>query len=110
MDAGTKTAVVKTKDGTEYTIKFVDKTTVHGVRASADATATGTKDTFHGLKEGSDLVAHYTVKGTDKTAVAAPRPWPSRPRMARSRHLSFPATPQPMRARTSERVPKNPPR
>src|SRR5580704_13215486 len=43
MDAGTKTAVVKTKDGTE--------------------------DTFHGLKEGSDVVAHYTVKGTDKTAV-----------------------------------------
>ena len=27
MDAGTKTAVVKTKDGTEYTIKFVDETT-----------------------------------------------------------------------------------
>ena len=69
MDAGTKTAVVKTKDGTEYTIKFADKTTVHGVRASADATATGTKDTFHGLKEGSDVVAHYTVKGADKTAV-----------------------------------------
>ena len=39
MDAGTKTAVVKTKDGTEYAIKFVDETTVHGVSASADATA-----------------------------------------------------------------------
>src|ERR1700721_2187519 len=65
MDAGTKTAVVKTKDGTEYTIKFVDETTVHSV----SATATGTKDTFHGLKEGSDVVAHYAVKGTDKTAV-----------------------------------------
>ena len=27
----TKTMVVKTKDGTEHTIHFVDKTTVHGV-------------------------------------------------------------------------------
>jgi hypothetical protein len=35
---------------------------VHG----ADATA---KDTFHGVKEGSEVVAHYTAKGPEKTAV-----------------------------------------
>jgi hypothetical protein len=65
LDDGTKTMVVKTKDGTEHTIHFVDKTAVHGV----DATATGAKDTFHGIKEGSDVAVHYTVKGTEKTAV-----------------------------------------
>ena len=53
LDAGTKTAVIKTKDGTETTVKFVEKTTVHGTDA-------GAKDTFHGVKEGSEVVAHYT--------------------------------------------------
>jgi hypothetical protein len=65
LDSATKTMVVKTKDGTEHSIHIVDKTTVHGV----DATGAGAKDAFHGLKEGSEVVAHYTVKGTDKTAV-----------------------------------------
>jgi hypothetical protein len=65
VDSGTKTLVVKTKDGTEATVKFVGTTTVHG----AEATATGTKDAFHGLTEGSEVVAHYTAKGTEKTAV-----------------------------------------
>ncbi|HZI33174.1 MAG TPA: hypothetical protein VFF11_12600, partial [Candidatus Binatia bacterium] len=64
-DAAAKTIVVKTKDGTEHTIHFVDKTTVRGGE-SAEA---GAKDTFHGVKEGSEVVAHYTVKGTEKTAV-----------------------------------------
>jgi hypothetical protein len=65
LDAGSKTIVVKTKDGTEHTIHFVDKTTVYG----ADETAAGAKDTFHGLKEGSEVVVHYTEKGTEKSAV-----------------------------------------
>src|SRR5580692_9509441 len=65
LDSAAKTTVVKTKDGAEHTIKFVDKTTVHGV----DATAAGGKDAFHGLTEGTEVVAHYTAKGTDKTAV-----------------------------------------
>ncbi len=69
LDSGTKTAVVKTKDGTEHTIKFVDKTTVHGVEGAGHESAMGAKDTFHGLKEGTDVVAHYTAKGTEKTAV-----------------------------------------
>lgn len=62
VDSGTKTVVVKTADGTEHTLHFVGKTTVDGTEA-------GAKDTFHGLKEGSEVVAHYTTKGTDKTAV-----------------------------------------
>jgi hypothetical protein len=69
LDSATKTAVVKTKDGTEHTVKFVDKTTVQG----AEATATGAKDTFHGLTEGTEVVAHYTTKGTEKTAVEIDR-------------------------------------
>ena len=69
LDSASRTMVVKTKDGTEHTIKFADKTAVHGARESAKATETGAKDTFHGLEEGTDVVAHYTEKGTEKTAV-----------------------------------------
>ncbi len=69
LDSGTKTMTVKTADGTEHTIKFADKTTVHGAKAIVHETTMGTEDTFHGLKEGTDVVAHYTAKGTDKTAV-----------------------------------------
>jgi hypothetical protein len=65
IDSAGKTIAVKTADGTEHTIHFVDKTTVHGAHATADAA----KDTFHGITEGSEVVAHYTVKGTEKTAV-----------------------------------------
>jgi hypothetical protein len=65
LDSATKTIVVKTADGTEHTIKFIGTTTVHG----AKATAMGAKDAFHGLTEGTEVVAHYTAKGTEKTAV-----------------------------------------
>lgn len=62
IDSAAKTIVVKTKDGTEHTLHFLNKTVVHGTEA-------GAKDTFKGVKEGSEVVAHYTVKGSDKTAV-----------------------------------------
>jgi hypothetical protein len=65
VDSAAKTIVVKTKDGTEHTIHFVDKTVVKG----GEAVGTGAKDTFQGVKEGSEVVAHYTVTGTEKTAV-----------------------------------------
>jgi hypothetical protein len=61
-DAAAKTIVVKTADGTEHTVHFVDKTVVNGTEA-------GAKDTFHGLKEGSEVAVHYTAKGSEKTAV-----------------------------------------
>jgi hypothetical protein len=69
LDSATKTMVVKAKDGTEHSIKFVDKTTVHG----AEATGMGAKDAFHGLKEDTEVVAHYTEKGAEKTAVEVDR-------------------------------------
>ena len=69
LDAATGTAVVKTADGTEYTIHFVDNTAVHG----AEATEIASKDTYHGLKEGSEVAVHYTEKGSEKTAVEVDR-------------------------------------
>lgn len=65
IDSTTKTIVVKTADGTEHTMHFLDKTTVHGV----DASAAAAKDSWHGLKEGTEVVAHYTTKGTEDTAL-----------------------------------------
>jgi len=64
VDSGTKTVVVATGDGAEHTVHFVSKTSVHGW----DAADAGAKDGMHGVKEGSHVVVHYTVKGTDKTA------------------------------------------
>jgi hypothetical protein len=64
VDAGAKTIVVKTADGTEHTIHYVDKTTVKG----ADATAAAAKDSYKGIKEGSEVVVQYTKKGTEDTA------------------------------------------
>ena len=62
VDDQAKTIAVKTKDGTETTIHWASKTTVHGTEA-------GAKDTFKGVKEGSEVVVHYSEKGTDKTAM-----------------------------------------
>ena len=64
VDHGTKTVVVKTKDGTESTIRYTGRTVSHG----AEATAKGTKDAFEGVKEGDDVIVHYTEKGAVKTA------------------------------------------
>ena len=64
LDSATKTLVVKTKDGTEHTVHFTEKTAVWG----ADKTAAGAKDSFKGLSEGSEVVVHYTAKGAEKSA------------------------------------------
>jgi hypothetical protein len=65
LDSATKTAVIKTKDGTEETVHFTDKTAVWG----ADKTAAGAKDAFKGLSEGSEVVVKYTAKGAENSAV-----------------------------------------
>ena len=64
IDRGARTAVVKTADGAEHTLHFVDRTAVHG----AEKSAAGAEDAFHGLREGSSVVVHYTAKGTEETA------------------------------------------
>jgi hypothetical protein len=64
IDHTAKTVVVKAADGTEHTFHFVGRTAVHGTEMAG----TAAKDSFHGLKEGSDVVVHYTAKGTEETA------------------------------------------
>src|ERR1700722_13037391 len=64
VDKAAKTAAVKTADGTEYTFHFIGRTVAHG----ADATAKGTKDAFLDMKEGDQVIVHYTEKGAVKTA------------------------------------------
>lgn len=65
IDAGTKTMVVKTGDGTEHVFHWTKDATVHG----AKDTDMAAKDSWHGLKEGSEVVAHSTKKGTEDTLV-----------------------------------------
>ncbi len=64
IDRGANTAVVKAVDGTEHVVHFTKRTTVHGVEKSAKYS----DDAFHGLREGSSVVVHYTTKGTEETA------------------------------------------
>ena len=64
IDSTAKTIVVKGKDGTEHTFHFVGRTTVHGTEMAGEAA----KESFHGLKEGSDVVVHYSAKGSEETA------------------------------------------
>ena len=64
VDSGAKTIAVKTEDGTEHTVHFVDRTVVHG----AEDTGKASKDAYHGLKKGSKVVVHYRARGTEETA------------------------------------------
>ena len=64
IDSASKTMVVKTKDGTEHTVHYTEKTAVWG----ADKTAAGAKDSYKGVVEGSEVVVKYTEKGADKSA------------------------------------------
>jgi hypothetical protein len=64
VDAGAKTITVKTKDGTEHTIRYADRTVVKGGEAASDAG----KDSYKGVKVGSEVVVEYTKKGTVDTA------------------------------------------
>jgi len=65
IDRAARTVAVKTADGAEHVFHWTKGTAVHGVRAS-DVAA---KDSWHGLKAGSEVVAHSTKRGTEDTAV-----------------------------------------
>jgi hypothetical protein len=64
IDIASKTMVVKTAEGTDHTFHFADRTAVHG----SEAAAKGTRAAFHGLREGGEVVVHYTRRGTEQTA------------------------------------------
>jgi hypothetical protein len=65
VDSAGKTVVVATADGTEKTLHVGKETAVHGV----DAADKGAKDSWNGLKDGTEVVAHYTKKGSEDSAV-----------------------------------------
>jgi hypothetical protein len=61
VDSGAKTIGVKTADGTVETMKFSEKTTVHGLKdAGKGADLAG--------KEGGHVIVHTAGEGGDKTA------------------------------------------
>src|ERR1700740_3240271 len=61
VDAGAKTIAVKTADGTVETVKFTEKTTVHGLKE-------GAKGADLAGKEGGHVIVHATGEGAEKTA------------------------------------------
>jgi Cu/Ag efflux protein CusF len=64
IDSSAKTILVATKDGAERTFHVGERTTVHGV----EAVGRGSREALQGLKEGTEVVVHYTTKGTVNTA------------------------------------------
>jgi hypothetical protein len=65
IDRGTKTVVVKTADGAEQTFHVASHAAVHGAKAAGH----GTVDAFNSLKDGDDVVVHYTARGVEKTGM-----------------------------------------
>lgn len=75
VDKGAKTLVVKTADGTEETLKLIDRTTVRGLKGAARATDLAGR-------EGEHVVVRYSVEGADKTALAVKRLGRATPKVA----------------------------
>jgi hypothetical protein len=61
VDSAAKTVAVKTADGTVETVKFTEKTTVHGLKDAA-------KGADLAGKEGGHVIVHTTGEGAEKTA------------------------------------------
>lgn len=65
IDKAAKTFAVKTADGSEHIFYWTKNTSVHGISAT-DAAAT---DSWHGLREGSEVVVHSTKQGAKDTGI-----------------------------------------
>ena len=65
IDKGAKTLTIKTADGAEHAFHWSKETSVHGAKEVGAAS----KDSWHGVKEGSEVVAHSTKRGTEDTAL-----------------------------------------
>lgn len=61
VDTGAKTVAVKTADGSVETVKFTEKTTVHGLKDAG-------KGSDLAGKEGGHVIVHTVGEGADKTA------------------------------------------
>ena len=64
IDVGAKTVVVEAADGTEHALHFVSRTVVYGM----GRTEKGAREALRSLKEGSEVVVHYTKRGATETA------------------------------------------
>ena len=65
IDAESKTVIVETADGTEHAVQFLERTVVYGI----GKTRKGAREALRSLKEGSEVVVHYTRRGAEKVAV-----------------------------------------
>ncbi|MGH9254413.1 MAG: hypothetical protein ACRD3C_07570 [Vicinamibacterales bacterium] len=65
VDLAAKILVMRTADGAEETVKFIEGTTVRGVKDVARVTEAAAKAAL----EGGAVVLHYTGEGAAKTAV-----------------------------------------
>jgi hypothetical protein len=59
--AAANTVIVTTIDGVEHVVHFTKDLVVHGGKGTG-------VDALRGLREGSTVVVHYTVKGADASA------------------------------------------
>jgi hypothetical protein len=75
VDAAGKTVAIKTADGTVETVKFTEKTTVHGAKGVAKGADLAGKEGGHVIVntvgEGADKTAHSIVWVGDKTVKTA---------------------------------------
>jgi hypothetical protein len=71
VDTGAKTVAVKTADGTVTTVKYTDKTAVHGLGDAAHGAALagkeGSRVIIHDVPDGADTAARSIVYVGDKT-------------------------------------------
>jgi Cu/Ag efflux protein CusF len=65
IDAESKTVIVEAADGTEHAVQFVSNTVVHGF----GKTRKGVREALQSLKEGSEVVVHYTKRGAEEIAL-----------------------------------------
>ena len=64
IDAESKKVIVETADGTERAVQFASDTVVYGF----GKTRKGVREALQSLKEGSDVVVHYTKRGAAEVA------------------------------------------
>lgn len=64
IDTESKTVIVEAVDGTEHAVRFVNNTVVYGF----GKTRKGASEALQSLKEGSEVVVHYTRRGAETIA------------------------------------------
>ena len=64
VDKATKTVSVAAVDGTEHTFHLVERTTMHGAKATYKGSEAAARD----LTEGARVAVHYTKRGSEETA------------------------------------------